>query len=128
MRAIADWPETPMPHSSPWIISPRQDLLWFQGSVLAGVLLLAFFAMSPALNDAAYGPGNAVVMVLLLWGVLFDGTHVWGTYARSYLAADEKSRAALPGPWSWGVVAAGPVIALLDHSFCAPGPSQLAQA
>src|SRR5262250_67440 len=26
----------------PWIISRREDLLWFQGSVLAGVALLVF--------------------------------------------------------------------------------------
>ena len=29
--------------STPWIISRRDDLLWFQGSVLAGVALLACY-------------------------------------------------------------------------------------
>jgi hypothetical protein len=113
---------------NPWIISRREDLVWFQGSVLAGVALLVLFALAPGLDDASYGPGNLVVLVLLLWGVLFDGTHVWGTYARSYLAPDPASRAALPGRWSWAVVAIGPAVAVLDHFIGPPGPSQLARA
>src|SRR5215475_209459 len=98
-----------------WIISPRQDLLWFQGSVLAGVALLVFFVLSPHLDDASYGPGHLAVFGLLLWGVLFDGTHVWGTYARSYLAPDDASRAALPARWSWGLLLLGPALAVLDY-------------
>src|SRR5437867_13171831 len=49
-----------------WIVSRRDDLLWFQGSVLAGVLLLMFFSLAPSLREANYTPGNAVVLVLLL--------------------------------------------------------------
>ena len=75
----------------PWILSRRDDLVWLHGTVLAGVALLAFFRLGPHLDDASYAPGNLAVMVLLLWGVLFDGTHVWGTYARSYLAPDDAS-------------------------------------
>jgi hypothetical protein len=67
-------------------------------------------------------------MVLFLWGVLFDGTHVWGTYARSYLAPDAGSREALPGRWSWGLLLVGPAVAVIDFFLCTPGPSQLGQA
>lgn len=116
--------------SSPqrWIISPRQDLLWFQGSVLAGLALLGFFLLAPTLDDVNYGPGHLAVFGLLLWGIVFDGTHVWGTYARSYLATDSASKSALPGSWSWGLLLLGPALALLDHLFCTQGPSQLGQA
>jgi hypothetical protein len=117
---------TPLPQ--PWIISRRDDLLWLHGSVLAGVALLAFFRLAPGLDDASYAPGHVAVLALLLWGVLFDGTHVWGTYARSYLAPDAASRAALPGAWSWGLLALGPAVALLDHVLCTPDASQLARA
>lgn len=115
--------------SSPsWIISRRDDLLWFQGSVLAGMTLLLFFALQPALSNNNYTAGNPVVMVLLLWGLLFDGTHVWGTYARTYCAKDEESRAALPGHWSWLVILVGPAIAVADHYLLTQGPSLLGSA
>lgn len=114
--------------SRPWIISRRDDLLWFQGSVLAGVTLLLFFALQPPLRNDSYTIWNPVVMVLLLWGVLFDGTHVWGTYARSYRVPDAVSRAALPGSWSWLILLVGPAIAVIDFAFFAPGPSLLGSA
>src|ERR1700687_4820840 len=76
------------PSPQGWIISRRDDLLWFQGSVAAGVALLVFFRLAPHLDDASYTPGHLAVLALFLWGVLFDGTHVWGTYARSYFAPD----------------------------------------
>ncbi len=114
--------------SRPWIISRRDDLLWFQGSVLVGVALLLFFWLQPPLRNNSYTIWNPVVMVLLLWGILFDGTHVWGTYARSYLAPDETSRAALPGHWSWALIAVGPVIAVVDHALLRPEVSLLSNA
>ncbi len=116
------------PAFNSWIVSRRQDLVWFQGSALAAVLLLVFFRMSPTLNTANYSPLNSVVWVLFFWGVFFDGTHVWGTYARSYLAPDAASRSALPGNWSWLALAAGPAVALVDYFVFAPGPSQMARA
>ena len=86
----------------PWILSRRDDLVWFQGSVVAGLGLLAFFLVAPHLDDASYTLGHPAVLAVFLWGVLFDGTHVWGTYARTYFAPDEASRAGLPGGWSFG--------------------------
>ena len=97
----------PQPRYNPWIISAGQDLVWFQGSVLAGVALLVFFAVAPPLSSAG-GATQPALLALLLWGILFDGTHVVGTYARSYLAPDPRARAGLPGPWSWSLLALGP--------------------
>jgi len=79
--------------------------------VLAGVALLAFFVVAPQLAGDNAGPWHPAVLAVLLWGIVFDGTHVWGTYARSYLAPDASSRAALPGRWSWAVLGIGPAIA-----------------
>ncbi len=106
--------------SGPWIVSRRDDLVWLQGSVVPGLALLAFFVMAPALDGSA-GLGHPVVLAVFLWGALFDGTHVWGTYARSYLAPDADSRAALPGNWSWALIGVGPAVALLDAAFGAHG-------
>jgi hypothetical protein len=107
---------------APWILSRREDLVWFQGSVVAGLGLLAFFLAAPRLEPATLAPGHPVILAVFLWGVLLDGTHVWGTYARSYLAPYDASRARLPGSWSWLLLAVGPVVALADAELPAPGP------
>lgn len=127
--AVSASPSTARSSSAqPWIISRNDDLVWFQGSVLAGMALLLFFAWQPPLRNDSYTIWNPVVMALLLWGVLFDGTHVWGTYARSYRAPDVTSRAALPGRWSWSIIAVGPAIALIDYAFLEPHSSLLSSA
>lgn len=110
---------------SPWIISAREDLIWFHGSVVAGLLLLMLFRMLPPLTDASYSVQHAAVWGLLLWGVIFDGTHVFGTYARTYLAPDAASRQALPGRWALGLIIVGPVIALIDAAFLPQRPALL---
>jgi hypothetical protein len=106
----------PQPRYNPWIISAGQDLLWFQGSVLAGVALLVFFAVAPPLAGAG-GATQPALLGLLLWGMIFDGTHVVGTYARSYLAPDPQARVGLPGRWSWLLLGVGPVVAVLDATL-----------
>jgi hypothetical protein len=100
---------------SRWLISPRQDLVWIHGSVLAGVALLALFALLPAAPTGAVA--HPALLALVLWGVFFDGTHVVGTYARTYWAPDEESRASLPGGWSWTLLALGPALAWWDAAF-----------
>jgi hypothetical protein len=114
--------------STPWIISRGQDLVWIQGSALAGCALLLVFMATPELNAGNYTAVQPAVLVLLLWGVLFDGTHVFATYARTYCAADAQSRAALPGPGAWWLLALGPGVALLDHALCKPAPSLVGHA
>lgn len=105
---------------APWILSRREDLVWFQGSVAAGLALLAVFVALPPLAPGTYALAHPAVLTLFLWGLLFDGTHVFATYARSYLAPDAASRAALPGTWSWSVLALGPLLAWLDAALFLP--------
>ncbi len=103
-----------------WIVSRRQDLLWFQGSALLGLGLVLLFRSLPPLGPGPNPIGHPAVLVLFLWGALFDATHVWGTYARSYLAPEAASREGVPGAWSWGLFAIGPLAAIADHAL-APG-------
>lgn len=114
--------------STPWIISRSQDLVWIQGSVLAGCALLLIFLATPGLDASNYTALQPAVLVLLLWGILFDGTHVVATYARTYWAGDAQSAAGLPGSWSWCFLALGPAIALIDHIVCEPALSLVGQA
>ncbi len=113
---------------TPWIISRNQDLLWFQGSVVAGCSLLLVFLAIPQLGAANYTVLHPAVLALLAWGVLFDGTHVFATYARTYFASDAQSRDGLPGNWSWMVLVIGPILALADYALCEPAPSLVGQA
>jgi len=50
---------------------------------------------------------------------VLHGTHVVGTYARSYLAPDPKARAGLPGNWSWLLLAVGLVMVFSASSVAA---------
>ena len=115
---------------SPWLISRRADLTWFFGAVLPALLLLLLFRAAPPLTDARYQIGHPALWLLLLWGVFFDGTHVMGTYARSYLAprSDAESRRALPPHTSFLIILLGPTLAVLDGLFLPQSPSLLGRS
>jgi hypothetical protein len=99
-----------------WIISRREDLLWFHLPALPALALGAFFA---------FGPASAELWLLCAWGICFDGTHVFGTWARSYLTPD---RDGLPGArWLW-LLAVGPAAALIDHFLLPVFPAFLLAA
>src|SRR5689334_7196725 len=104
---IVGGPRRMNPNKSPWIISKAQDLVWFQGTVLIGIALLLVFRAVPDLDAASYSAGHPAVIVLFLWGIMLDGTHVWATYARTFFAPDQESRSGLPSSWAWGVIAVG---------------------
>ena len=113
---------------TPWLVSPSQDLVWFQGSVLAGVLLLIAFRALPPLDQHNYGVLHPAVWLLLFWGVVFDGSHVMATYARTYFAGDAASKVALPGSASFAWLLLGPAVAVLDHWLCTPHASVVGQS
>ncbi len=58
------------PSSNPWIISRSQDLIWFQGSVIVGLILLLLFVLLPDLDSANYSVVHPAVLILLVWGVI----------------------------------------------------------
>jgi hypothetical protein len=105
------------PAKHAWVMSRKQDLVWLHGSVLAGLILLAAFLALPRLDQHNYGTLHPAVWLLLFWGVVFDGSHVMATYARTYFANDAQSKSALPGQSSFAWLLLGPAIALFDHWF-----------
>ncbi|HET9787439.1 MAG TPA: hypothetical protein VFP47_09915, partial [Pyrinomonadaceae bacterium] len=63
-----------------WIISGREDLVWFIGSVLSSYALLLLYlrGILPLLPMVA------------LWAILIDAPHVFGTFSRTYFDRAER--------------------------------------
>ena len=63
-----------------WIISAQDDLVWFIGSVVSSYALLALYVtgLVPLLPMA------------VLWAILIDAPHVFGTFSRTYFDRTER--------------------------------------
>jgi hypothetical protein len=97
----------PAPASAPtrWIISRRDDLVWFIGSAAVSYLALALMAS-----------GFPLTLIYFIWFVGVDGPHVIATVTRTY--CDKQERARL-GWWLWMIVplmAIGPVMVGLKQA------------
>jgi hypothetical protein len=90
-----------------WIINPREDLIWFIGSVVAsyGLLILYVTGVLP------------LIPMVAGWAILIDAPHVFGTLSRTYFDRSEwKTRKRLMlGSLLFFVV--GPVLVLLGVGF-----------
>ena len=67
-----------------WIISRKDDLIWFIGSVLASYALLF----------ANLTIGISVAVLTWIWALGFDGPHVYGTVSRTYADSEERRKRA----------------------------------
>ena len=67
--------------SSQWIISRRQDLIWFIGSALISYLALGLMAL-----------GVEVSLIQFIWFFGIDGLHVQSTITRTYFDKAERAR------------------------------------
>ena len=63
-----------------WIISARDDLVWFIGSVVSSYALLILYV-------AGVIP---LVPMVALWAILIDAPHVFGTFSRTYFDKTER--------------------------------------
>ncbi|MDP8989296.1 MAG: hypothetical protein M3N41_04355 [Acidobacteriota bacterium] len=64
-----------------WIISKRQDLIWFIGSAVISYL---------ALGAMTLGVGVALIQFIWFFGI--DGPHVQSTITRTYFDKEERAR------------------------------------
>src|SRR5436853_7375278 len=90
-----------------WIISAREDLIWFIGSVAASYALLILYS-------AGILP---LIPMVAGWAILIDAPHVFGTFSRTYFDASEwKPRKRLMlGSLLFFVV--GPTMVMLGAGF-----------
>lgn len=63
-----------------WIISAREDLVWFIGSVVSSYALLVLYV-----NGIV-----PLVPMVALWAILIDAPHVFGTFSRTYFDRSER--------------------------------------
>jgi len=90
-----------------WIISAREDLIWFIGSVAASYALLILYVTGIL----------PLIPMVAGWAILIDAPHVFGTFSRTYFDASEwKTRKRLMlGSLLFFVV--GPTMVLLGAGF-----------
>src|SRR5258708_7455050 len=91
-----------------WIISAREDLVWFIGSVAASYVLLILYVSGVL----------PLVIMAAGWAILIDAPHVFGTFSRTYFDRSEwKTRKRLfLGSLLFFLV--GPVMVLARPGFC----------
>src|SRR6266478_3172698 len=90
-----------------WIISAREDLIWFIGSVAASYALLVLYVTGIL----------PLVPMVAGWAILIDAPHVFGTFSRTYFDASEwktRKRLMLGSLLFFGV---GPTMVLLGAGF-----------
>jgi hypothetical protein len=86
-----------------WIISGREDLVWFIGSVVSSYALFALYV----------GGILPLIPMVAAWAILIDAPHVFATFSRTYFDRTERSsrKRLLWGSLLFFVV--GPVMVLL---------------
>ncbi len=72
-----------------WLISARDDLVWFIGSVLSSYALLFLYIKGVI----------PLVPMVAAWAILIDAPHVFGTFSRTYFDRTERQNR---GRLLWG--------------------------
>ena len=90
-----------------WIISTRDDLVWFIGSVLSSYALLALYVTGTV----------PLLPMVAAWAILIDAPHVFGTFSRTYFDRSERQNR---GRLLWGSLVffvVGPLMVLAGTGF-----------
>ena len=64
-----------------WIISGREDMVWFIGSVVSSYALFALYV----------GGVLPLIPMVAAWAILIDAPHVFATFSRTYFDRTERS-------------------------------------
>ena len=86
-----------------WLISARDDLIWFIGSVASSYLLFALYVTGLV----------PLLPLVFVWAVLIDAPHVFGTFSRTYFDRAERQTRARLLWWSLLFFAIGPLMVLV---------------
>src|SRR5918999_3739195 len=90
-----------------WLISAREDLVWFIGAVVTSYALFALYV---------WGWVPLVPMVAA-WAILVDAPHVFATFSRTYFDREERRARAKLLWWSLLFFAVGPLAVLAGAGF-----------
>jgi hypothetical protein len=90
-----------------WIISARDDLVWFIGSVITSYILLGLY-VSGALP---------LVVMAAFWAIFIDAPHVFGTFSRTYFDREERQNRQPLLLGSLLFFAVGPIMVLAGSAF-----------
>src|SRR5687767_2375313 len=90
-----------------WIISAREDLVWFIGSVVTSYALFALYV----------GGVVPLVPMVAAWAILVDAPHVFATFSRTYFDREERRSRGRLLWWSLLFFAAGPLAVLAGLGF-----------
>src|SRR6266404_4863314 len=90
-----------------WIISAREDLIWFVGSVASSYALLILYVTGIL----------PLIPMVVGWAILIDAPHVFGTLSRTYFDASEwmARKRLMLGSLLFFVI--GPLMVLLGLGF-----------
>src|SRR5467141_2539623 len=90
-----------------WIISARDDLIWFVGSVASSYALLSLYVTGIL----------PLIPMVVGWAILIDAPHVFGTLSRTYFDASEwvTRKRLMLGSLLFFVI--GPLMVLLGLGF-----------
>src|ERR671916_2906547 len=90
-----------------WLISAREDLVWFIGSVATSYLLFALYVWG-------FVP---LVPMVAAWAILVDAPHVFATFSRTYFDREERRSRAKLLWWSLLFFAVGPLAVVAGVGF-----------
>jgi hypothetical protein len=90
-----------------WIISARDDLVWFIGSVASSYALLVLYV-------AGVLP---LIPMVAAWAILIDAPHVFGTFSRTYFDRTERKNRSRLLLGSLLFFVAGPLLVLAGAGF-----------
>ena len=92
--------------SQGWLISQKDDLIWFIGSVISSYLML--------LANLRFGV--PLMILVWIWALGFDGPHVFGTISRTYADRDERRKRARLFYGTLGLFLVGPTMVLAGRA------------
>jgi hypothetical protein len=86
-------------YSYPWIINRRSDLLWLIGSVLYSIAILGLFWLLT--GGITTHVATTVFIFYIAWAFLFDSSHFFATYTRTYFDTSffRQNRGILLATW-----------------------------
>ncbi len=66
-----------------WIISKREDLLWFIfSSAACFIVIITYYLLTECF---ALDKNLCIIAIYFVWAIFFDGTHAFATYTRTFL-------------------------------------------